>query len=82
MHFEAEMYHAAAKSFVCAQLATVREHSVLPCGCACADEFTGAVRRHQTTELRNTGMLRLHRVNRMYSSNVSVIANRLRKTRK
>ena len=27
MHFEAEMYHAAAKSFVCAQLATVREHS-------------------------------------------------------
>ena len=50
------MYHAAAKSFVCARLATVREHSVLPYDCACADEFTGAVRRHQTTELRNTGI--------------------------
>ena len=56
MHFEAEMYHEAAKSFVCARLATVREHSVLPYDCACADEFTGAVRRHQTTELRNTGI--------------------------
>ena len=30
MHFETEMYHAAAKSFVCARLATMREHSVLP----------------------------------------------------
>ena len=75
------MYHAAAKSFVCARLATVREHSVLPYDCACTDEFTGAVRCHQTKELRNTGMLRLHIVNRMYS-NVSIIANRLRKTRK
>ena len=50
------MYHAAAKSFVRIRLAVVREHSVLPCGCACAAEFTGAVRRHQTTELRNTGI--------------------------
>ena len=54
MYFETEMYHAAAKSFVCARLATVREHSVLPYDCACADEFTGAVRRHQTKELRDT----------------------------
>lgn len=76
MHFEAEMYHAAAKSFVRIRLAVVREHSVLPCGCACADEFTGAVRRHQTTELRNTGMLRLRRANRMCSSKVSGIENR------
>lgn len=76
MYFETEMYHAAAKSFVCARLATVREHSVLPYDCACADEFTGAVRRHQTTELRNTGMLRLRRANRMCSSKVSGIENR------
>ena len=27
MYFETEMYHAAAKSFVCARLATVREHA-------------------------------------------------------
>lgn len=54
MYFETEMYHAAAKSFVCARLAVVREHSVLPCDCACADEFTGAVRCYQTKELRDT----------------------------
>lgn len=76
MYFETEMYHAAAKSFVCARLAVVWTHTVLPCGCACADEFTDAVRRHQTTELRNTDMLRLRRANRMCSSKVSGIENR------
>lgn len=54
MYFETEMYHAAAKSFVRIRLATVREHSVLPYDCVCADEFTGAVRCHQTKELRDT----------------------------
>ena len=50
-----------------------------PYDCACADEFTGAVRRHQTTELRNTGMLRLRRQNRLCSRTVSDTANRLLK---
>lgn len=54
MHFEAEMYHAAAKSFVRVWLSVVRERIVLPYDCACADEFTGAVRCHQTKEFRDT----------------------------
>lgn len=48
------MYHASAKSFVRAWLSVVRERTVLPYDCACADEFTGAVRCHQTKELRDT----------------------------
>lgn len=54
MYFETEMYHAAAKSFVCVWLSVMRERTVLPYDCACADEFTGAVRCHQTKELRDT----------------------------
>lgn len=54
MHFETEMYHAAAKSFVRVWLSVMRERTVLPYDCACADEFTGAVRCHQTKELRDT----------------------------
>jgi hypothetical protein len=56
LYFETEMYHAVAKSFVRVWLSVVRERTVLPYDCVCADEFTGAVRRHQTTELRNTGI--------------------------
>ena len=48
------MYHAAAKSFVRVWLSVMRERTVLPYDCACADEFTGAVRYHQTKELCDT----------------------------
>ena len=41
--------------------------------------FAGAVRKLQTNELRNTVMLRLLRVNRLYSRTVSGTANRLKK---
>ena len=54
MYFETEMYHAAAKSFVRVWLSVMRERTVLPYDCACTDEFTGAVRCHQTKELRDT----------------------------
>ncbi|GFO88013.1 hypothetical protein BUFA31_11770 [Butyricicoccus faecihominis] len=54
MYFETEMYHAAAKSFVRVWLSVMRERTVLPYDCACADEFTGAVRYHQTKELCDT----------------------------
>lgn len=39
-------------------------------------KFAGAVRSHQTNELRDTGMSRLRRVDRMCSRTVSGIANR------
>ena len=39
------MYHAAAKSFVRVWLSLMREHTVLPYDCACADELTGGTPR-------------------------------------
>ena len=39
------MYHAAAKSFVRVWLSVMRERTVLPYDCACADEFTGGTPR-------------------------------------
>ena len=41
--------------------------------------FAGAVRKLQTNGLRNTGMLRLRKFNRLCSSTVSDTANRLLK---
>ena len=48
LYFETEMYHAAAKSFVRVWLSVMRERTVLPYDCACADEFTGGEPKGRT----------------------------------
>ena len=88
MHFEAEMYHAAAESFVRARLATVREHSptiarvqmnlqvpsadTRPPSCATRVSPRGPSLAFRAIHL----VLRLRRANRMCSSKVSGIENR------
>ena len=54
------------------------------CGFRCLAQFIflGAVCNLQTNELRDTGMSRLRKFNRLCSRTVSDTANRLRKTRK
>ena len=88
MYFETEMYHAAAKSFVRARLATVRERSPAVARVQMNLQVPSAAIRLKScaTRLSPRGpslafraihlVLRLRRANRMCSSKVSGIENR------